>query len=99
MADKAVFVSQTLTSAAAAVSGEPIYVGGNLALVQTLVVGGTLAAIQQSNDKSNWVDHTTTLGNAVTAVATRPLWIRPQVAIDGSAPRENHFGVVIWKEV
>ena len=79
-------------------NGPPVRVGGNLFNVQTRVEGGTLSIIEVSNDKARWIVDTATLGNALTAVSTRPKWARGAVASDGSAVRGNQFDFIIFKD-
>lgn len=99
MSNTPVRVRDTLVSAAAAVNGRPIYIGGNTFTVQTDDPGTTaLLAIDVSNDKANWIEDTGTLGDAITAVTVRPLYARARVAIDAGAPNDCHFGFVIFKE-
>jgi len=99
MSGKGVLVTDTVASVnGSQANGRPIRIGGNLFNVQTRVVGGTLAIIEVSNDKARWIADTSGLGNALTAVTTRPMWARGAVASDGSAVRENHFGFTIFKE-
>ncbi len=79
-------------------NGRWVRVGGNLFNVQTRVEGGTLSIIEVSNDKARAIVNSSGLGNALTAVTTRPMWARGAVASDGSAVRGNQFEFVIFKE-
>ena len=99
MSRKPIPKSYTLTTVnGSQVNGEPVYVGGNLFNVQTLVDGGTLGIIEVSNDKANWIADTSTLGDALTQVTTRPLWARGATAADAGAPQDYHFKFAIFKE-
>ncbi len=79
-------------------NGPPVRIGGNLFNVQTRVEGDTLSIIEVSNDKARWVASSTGLGNALTAITTRPMWARGAVATDTSAVRGNQFDFIIFKD-
>lgn len=79
-------------------NGRPVRIGGNLFNVQTRVEGGTLSIIEVSNDKARWIAPSTGLGNALTAISTRPKWARGAVASDVSAVRGHQFDFIIFKE-
>lgn len=78
-------------------NGRPVRVGGNLFNVQTRGPG-SLSIIEVSNDKARWIAPSSSLGNALTQITTRPKWARGAVASDGSAVRGHQFDFMIFKD-
>jgi hypothetical protein len=86
-----------LTSGAARVNGRAVYIGGYAETYQ-IVGPAALAGVSISNDLLNWEDAVSSAAAVVADLEERPLWIRPYVDIDGSAPRVWTFRFVTHKE-
>lgn len=98
MSDKPVFVHRRITSATGATAySAPVYVGANTFSVH-FEAPASLAGLEVSNDKANWITDTGSRGDSITSVTTRPLWARGLVATDTAGPRSFEFGFTVFKE-
>jgi hypothetical protein len=87
-----------LTSGAARVNGRAAYIGGYAGTTYQIAGPAALGGISISNDLLNWEDAIPAAATVVADIEERPLWVRPYVDIDGSAPRVWTFRLVTHKE-